>query len=131
MTNSEDLTEPVDLLLHDLRRFLHNAKDQQEILHKISKAMARSASHMKEHEGLLTRVLEDLQKQIDAGVVVRIDTELKAHTDKVSSVTAPLVGELQRATNVVRHFGIMIALSAFIAGLSGTLLGVFAALRLL
>tara|TARA_R100000935_G_C2815472_1_gene157086 strand:- start:311 stop:706 length:396 start_codon:yes stop_codon:yes gene_type:complete len=131
MESSEDFSEPADLLLHDLRRFLHNAKDQQEILYKISKLMARSANHMKEHEGTLMRVLKDLQKQVDSGVVVHINADLKAHTASVSTVTAPLVRELQSATKVIRHFGVTIALSAFIAGISGTFLGIFTALRLL
>jgi hypothetical protein len=128
MTN---LTEPADLLLHDLRRFLHNACDQQDALNKISNAMASSANHMKEQEGAAKRILQSLQKQINAGVGVHIDADLKAHIAKVSKVTAPLVNELQKSTNATRHFTIMIALVAFSAGLSGGLLGGFAALRLM
>ena len=127
MTN---LTEPADLLLHDLRRFLHNAVDQQATLDMISKAMAGSASSMKEQERTAKRILQGIQKQIDAGVAVRIDADLKAHIASVSRVTAPLATDLQKATNAARRFSTILAVIAFSAGFSGGMLGVFAALRL-
>ena len=127
MTN---LTEPADLLLHDLRRFLHNAVDQQATLAMISKAMAGSASSMKEQERTAKRILQGIQKQIDAGVAVRIDADLKAHIASVSRVTAPLATDLQKATNAARRFSTILAVIAFSAGFSGGMLGVFAALRL-
>ena len=127
MTN---LTEPADLLLHDLRRFLHNAVDQQATLAMISKAMAGSARSMKEQERTAKRILQGIQKQIDAGVAVRIDADLKAHIASVSRVTAPLATDLQKATNAARRFSTILAVIAFSAGFSGGMLGVFAALRL-
>ncbi|WP_299937629.1 hypothetical protein [uncultured Pelagimonas sp.] len=131
MTNLKDPAEPADLLLHDLRRFLHNAHDQQASLNKISKAMASSTSHMKSQEGAIGRILQNLQTQLEKGVAVHIDADLKAHIAKVSTVTSPLVSELQKASRSARQFTIMITLVAFSAGFSGGLLGVLAALRLM
>ncbi|WP_411974701.1 hypothetical protein [Sulfitobacter faviae] len=127
MTNN---TEPADLLLHDLRRFLHNAVDQQATLDTISKAMAGSASSMKEQERTAKRILQGIQKQIDGGVAVRIDADLKAHIASVSRVTAPLATDLQKATNAARRFATIFVAIAFSAGFAGGMLGVFAALRL-
>lgn len=128
MTN---LTEPADLLLHDLRRFLHHAIDQQDALDKISKTMAGSASSMKEQERTAKRILQGIQKQINAGVAVHIDGDLKAHIANVSRVTAPLANDLQKATDAARHFAFVLALAAFSAGFLGSVLGVFATLRLM
>ena len=50
MTNSNETPEAADMLLHDLRRFLHNARDQQDTLNKISKAMFRAAGQMQDRE---------------------------------------------------------------------------------
>jgi len=131
VTDLTETADPTDFLLHDLRRFLHNAHDHQDALNKISKAMTRSTGLMREQEGTVKRILQRLQKQIDAGVAVHIDADLKAHVVKVANVTAPLVNELQRAANATRNFAMMIAMVTFAAGLSGAFLGVFAALRLL
>ena len=131
MTKTEDFAEPADLLLHDLRRFLHDAADQQQTLTKIAKVMARSASHMKEQEGAQKRILQNIQKQIDEGVVVKIDADLMEHAAKISKLTEPLGNELQQFAKMIRRLLITIALASLFGGVLGSLLGVFAALQLL
>ena len=131
MTKTEDFAEPADLLLHDLRRFLHDAADQQEALTAIAKIMGRSANHMKEQESAQKRILHNVQKQIDAGIAVKIDADLKAHTSGIAAMTAPLTQELRQFVNTIRYMLTTIAVAAFLAGLSGGFLGVFAALRLM
>lgn len=131
MTKTEDFAEPADLLLHDLRRFLHDAADQQETLTKIAKVMGRSASTMKEQESAQKRILQNIQKQIDDGVVVKIDADLKAHVSRFTRLTEPLSNELQQFAKMIRYLLITIALTALFGGGLGSFLGVFAALRLL
>lgn len=131
MAKTEDFAEPADLLLHDLRRFLHDAADQQETLTKIARVMGRSASHMKEQESAQKQILQNIQKQIDLGVVVKIDANLKAHTSRVSKLTEPLGKVLQQTVKMIRYMHITVALTALFAGVLGSFLGVFAALRLL
>ena len=131
MTDPNEAAEPTDMLLHDLRRFLHNAHDQQDALAKIANVMANATGHMKVHEAATKRVLQSLRRQVDAGVTVHIDTDLNAHVTRVSQVTSPLVKGIGQLTDTVRRCSIMIAAIAFGAGLAGSLLGVFVALRLL
>lgn len=131
MTKTEAFAEPADLLLHDLRRFLHDAADQHETLTKIAKVMGRSASQMKEQESAQNRILQNIEKQIDEGVVVKIDADLQAHASRVSRLTEPLRNELQQSAKMIRYLLITIALTALFAGVLGSFLGVFAALRLL
>ncbi|MDF3351600.1 hypothetical protein HKX17_15715 [Sulfitobacter sp. KE34] len=123
--------EPQDMLLHDLRRFLHDAHDQHEALTKISEAMTRATGRMEGQEAAVKRIVQALRQQIEAGVTVQIDADLKAHVSRVSAATTPLIKGVERITKTAHSFAITIAAAAFLAGLTGALVGVFAALRLL
>jgi Fe-S cluster assembly scaffold protein SufB len=123
--------EPQDMLLHDLRRFLHDAHDQHEALKKISEAMARATGRMEGQEAAVKRIVQALRQQIETGVTVQLDADLKAHASRVSAATTPLIEEVQKITKTGRRITIMIGAAAFLAGLTGALMGVFVALRLL
>jgi hypothetical protein len=123
--------EPPDMLLHDLRRFLHDAHDQYEALTKILEAMACATNRMEGQETAVKRILQALRQQIEAGVTVQIDANLKAHVSRVSAATTPLIKGVEKITKTARSIAIMVAAAAFLAGLTGAILGVFVALRLL
>ena len=123
--------EPTDMLLHDLRHFLHDARDQHEVLLKILESMANASARMEGQEAVVKRVFQTLKSQVETGVTVHVDADLRAHAARVAATTAPLVSELGHATKMVRRLSFMIATVSFIAGFIGSLAGVLVALRLL
>lgn len=132
MTNINETNKSEDLLLlHDLRRFLHNARDQQDTLIKISKVMSRASGQMQERETATNGIIKSLRHQVDKGVNVCIDTDLNAHIVQISKAISPLLSSVDRIANTFRNFATMVAMVSFVAGFAGSLLGVIAALRLL
>lgn len=132
MYASEDpvAQEPTDMLLHDLRRFLHDARDQHEVLLKTSEAIAKSSERMEGQEGAVKRVFQTLKRQVDTGVTVHVDADLRAHAARVAAVTAPLVSELGHATKMVRRLLFSVAAISAVGGFIGGLGGVLVALQL-
>lgn len=133
MSASEDpdAQSPNNMLLHDLRRFLHDARDQHEVLLKISDAITKSSARMEGQEGVVKRVFQTLKGQVETGVTVHVDADLQAHTARVVAATAPLVSELTRTTKMIRRLSFRLAAVSFVAGFIGGLAGVVAALQLL
>lgn len=123
--------EPTEMLLHDLRRFLHDARDQHEALLKILEAMTNASARMEGQEAVVKRVFHTLKSQVETGVTVHLDADLKAHTARVAATTAPLVSELGQATKMVRRLSIMIGAISVVGGFMGGLAGVLVALQLL
>jgi|GEM_PF-5420650 len=132
MSASEDpvAQEPTDMLLHDLRRFLHDARDQHEVLLKTSEAMIKAAARMEGQEAVVKRVFQTLKSQVETGVTVHLDADLKAHTSQVAAATAPLVFELGQTTKTVRRISMMIAAISIFGGFMGGLAGVLVALQI-
>lgn len=133
MSASEDPVglEPTDMFLHDLRRFLHEARDQHDVLLRIAEAITKASDRMEGQEVVVKRVFHTLKSQVEAGVTVNIDADLKAHAARVSGATAPLVFELVQTTKMIRRLSIMIATVGFFGGFIGGLAGVAAALHLI
>ncbi|MDG3040723.1 hypothetical protein [Roseicyclus marinus] len=124
-------SEPVDLLEHDLRRFLHNARDQVDALRKTVKLLISAEGQIKEQAAATKRIYQSLQGQIDAGVTVHVDADLKAHVAKVANSTMPLVGELERHRQSIREMVMMIVAATAVSGLLGSVIGVLLAVRFL
>lgn len=127
MPEIKETAEAADMLLHDLRRFLHNAQDRQDGLIKISQSMARAAEDMKAQKVATTQTLNSLQKQIHSGVKVQVDADLSAHIAGVSQLSSPLMKELLKLQKTIRQFLVMIGSVAFAAGILGSAAAVIAA----
>lgn len=123
--------EPTDMLLHDLRRFLHDARDQHEVLLKILEVMTNASARMEGQEAVVKRVFQTLKSQVETGVTVHLDADLRAHISQVAAATAPLVFELEKATKTVRRLSFKLGAVSFVAGFIGGLAGVVAAIQLL
>ena len=123
--------EPTDMLLHDLRQFLHDARDQHDALLKILGALTNASARLEGQEAVVKRVFQTLKTQVETGVTVHLDADLKAHTARVAATTAPLVSELGQATKMVRRLSIMIGAISVVGGFMGGLAGVLVALQLL
>ncbi|UOA34397.1 hypothetical protein DSM110093_04233 (plasmid) [Sulfitobacter sp. DSM 110093] len=123
--------EPNEMLLHDLRRFLHNAHDQHDVLVKIVEAMGGATKRIEEQDKAIKRILQALKAQIDKGVTVHLNADLNTHVGRVSAATAPLIDEIRYMTQMGRRVAVAFTASCFIAGVSGGFVGVFAALRVL
>ncbi|QIK40905.1 hypothetical protein [Pontivivens nitratireducens] len=127
----EPATEPADLLEHDLRRFLHNARDQMDALQKTFKLLASAEGQIKEQTAATKRIYQNLQRQIDCGVMVHVDADLKAHAARVANSTMPLLKELEQHRQSIREMAIMIMAATAASGLLGSVAGVFVAIRFL
>lgn len=127
----EPAPEPVDLLEHDLRRFLHNARDQTDALRKTYKVLTSAEGQIKEQTASTKRIYQNLQKQIDSGVTVHVDADLKAHVANVASSTMPLLREMERHRQCIREMSIMIVAATAVSALLGSVTGVFVAIRFL
>lgn len=77
-------------LMHDLRQFLHDARDQRDALEHVATAIAASAGLMHGHESGLQKIHRTLKRQIDHGVEVHIDGALNAHIRAVETGTRNL-----------------------------------------
>jgi len=123
--------EPTDMLLHDLRRFLHDARDQHEILLKILESMTNASARFEGQEAVVKRVFQTLKHQVETGITVHVDADLRAHAARVAASTAPLASELEQTRKVIRRLSIMIVSVSLIGGFIGGLAGVLVALQLL
>lgn len=133
MTN-EDMIEPESgaaSVLHDLRQFLHDARDQRDALDRAATAIADSASLMQEHAAELQKIHRALKRQIDQGVQVRVDGALEAHANVVNTGTAGLKRLLGDATALWQRQKFDVATLVFISSLLGGAAGVVATVHLL
>lgn len=127
----EPAPEPLGLIEHDLRRFLHNARDQTDALRKIFTVMTSAEGQIKEQTTATKRIHQNLQRQIDSGVTVHVDADLRAHVARVANSTMPLLKELERHRRSMREMAIMIVAATAASGLLGSVTGVFVAIRFL
>ena len=119
------------MLLHDLRRFLHDARDQHEVLLKILGSMTNASARMEGQEAVVKRVFQTLKQQVETGVTVHVDADLRAHAARVAASTASLASELEQTRKMIRRLSIMIVSVSLIGGFIGGLAGVLVALQLL
>lgn len=133
MSASEDAIDsgPTDIFLHDLRSFLHNARDQHDVLLKTAEAMSKASARMEGQEAVVKRVFQALKAQVETGVTVHLDADLNAHAARVAASTDPLVSELEQTYKTIRRLSIVIATVSVIGGFIGGLAGVLAAIHII
>ncbi|WP_025051604.1 hypothetical protein [Sulfitobacter noctilucae] len=131
MTNFNDDPERAEILLHDLRAFLHNAHDQHRALTRISEAIAKSSNRIEGQEATNKRILQTLRKQIDMGVNVHIDADLQSHVARVKAATDPVSKGVERISQTMRHFTLVVASVASASSFAGAIIGVLSAFRFL
>jgi hypothetical protein len=129
MSDTEEQNRPIqaDMLLHDLRRFLHAAHDQNDALVKISAAMTAATDRMEGQETAVKRILQTLRNQVDAGVRVQIDADLRSHSKSIIAASTPLLEKMELESSMMRRFVFLVSAFAFLAGLLGAGLGVLIA----
>lgn len=118
-------------LMHDLRQFLHDARDQRDALEHVATAVAASAGLMQGHESGLQKIHRTLQRQIDQGVEVRIDGALNAHARAVEAGTKNLRELFDNAVAHWQRQKFEIAIWAFISSILGGAAGVILTVHLL
>ena len=118
-------------LMHDLRQFLHDARDQRDAIEHATKAISASAGLMRGHESGLNAIHRTLQRQIDQGVEVRIDGALNAHIRAVEAGTKNLRELFDDAVGHWQRQKFEIAIWAFISSILGGAAGVILTVHLL
>lgn len=117
--------------VHDLRQFLHDARDQRDALDRAATAISGSAGLMAGHEAGLQKIHRFLQRQIEQGVRVHIDDTLDAHARVVSGSTKRLENLFNDAVAHWQRQKFEAAIFAFISSILGGAAGVMLTIHLL
>jgi len=130
----EDMMEPESgaaAVMHDLRRFLHDARDQQDALDRAVTAISGSASLMRGHEAELQKIHRAIKRQIDQGVQVQVDGALEAHAKIVTNGTSGMKRLFDDALARWQRQKFEVVTLALISSLLGGAAGVIATAHLL
>lgn len=118
-------------VMHDLRRFLHGARDQRDAIDGAAAAISVSARLMQGHETDLQKIHRALQRQIEQGVMVQVDGALDAHARTVTGATQKLNSLFGGALMRWQRLKFEVAALAFISGVLGGAAGVILTVQLL
>jgi hypothetical protein len=118
-------------VMHDLRQFLHCARDQRDAIDRAADAVAAAVGLMQGNEAALQKTYRALQRQIDQGVKVRVDGALDAHARTVTSATQKLNSLFGGALMRWQQLKFEVATLVFISSLLGGAAGVIVTVNLL